>query len=583
MADLNNPSIHPTTSNPLPLASTNDHPAAGPRTIMATAPKPKAKPPHATDSTREVIETIVFVVVLVLLLKSFVAEAFVIPTGSMATTLLGYQKDVPCPKCGFEFPVNCSSEVEEKPPRAVVGAVCPNCRYPIHFQSERIDPACSSGDRVLVAKYLYDSGLIAPNRFNVVVFKYPEAPQRDNTPLNYIKRLIGLPGETIGIHYGKLYVLPADKIPKYPEDANANPLDLWHKMYMHQGDAEALLLQLNSPFEILRKPLDVLLAEKRIVYDNNHPATDLNVSRWQGEAGSSWKADDKHGFDHAAGGDRLEWLRYQNILRGRDRPELITDFLGYNSKETGEQFRGATLQGGNWVGDLILECDVTVEKSEGELVLELAKGVDRFRATWDLSSGKCTLSRLHDGKEEQWEGGSKPTSLTKPGTYHVRFANVDERLIVWVDKSVPFGDGVIYSAPPDRAPTAYDLQPASIGAHGGAVHVHNLTLWRDTYYTYQPKGSPNPAWADSAEVQHAGDTLHELLSDPGRFQDAFRNLPATTYYVQPGHYLCLGDNSPESSDGRSWGLVPQRLLLGRALLVYYPFWPFGLNRAGPIK
>src|SRR5579883_88611 len=141
MADLNNPSIHPSTSTPLPLPSANNHPPTA-RDGRATATQPKAKPVHPTDSTREVIETIVFVVVLVLLLKSFVAEAFVIPTGSMATTLLGYQKDVTCPKCGFEFPVNCSSEVEEKPPRAVVGAVCPNCRYQINFLNEHMDPAC---------------------------------------------------------------------------------------------------------------------------------------------------------------------------------------------------------------------------------------------------------------------------------------------------------------------------------------------------------------------------------------------------------------------------------------------------------
>ena len=51
-----------------------------------------------------------------------------------------------------------------------------------------------------------------------------------------------------------------------------------------------------------------------------------------------------------------------------------------------------------------------------------------------------------------------------------------------------------------------------------------------------------------------------------------------TMYVQPGHFLCLGDNSTESSDGRAWGLVPQRLLLGRALIVYYPF-----SRAGLIR
>ena len=49
------------------------------------------------------------------------------------------------------------------------------------------------------------------------------------------------------------------------------------------------------------------------------------------------------------------------------------------------------------------------------------------------------------------------------------------------------------------------------------------------------------------------------------------NMPVLTLYVQPDHFLGLGDNSPESSDSRSWGLVPKRLLLGKAVLVYYPF------------
>src|SRR5262245_55968586 len=58
---------------------------------------PNVRP--SDSSGREVVETVVFVVVLVLLLKSFAAEAFVIPTGSMAETLYGYQKEVTCPSC----------------------------------------------------------------------------------------------------------------------------------------------------------------------------------------------------------------------------------------------------------------------------------------------------------------------------------------------------------------------------------------------------------------------------------------------------------------------------------------------------
>ncbi|MFM7149790.1 MAG: hypothetical protein ACKO23_08100, partial [Gemmataceae bacterium] len=79
--------------------------------IRSAVPQPteKSKPstlkqPSTMDNPREIIETVVFVVVLVLMLKSFVAEAFVIPTGSMAETLYGYQKMVTCPQCGVEFP-----------------------------------------------------------------------------------------------------------------------------------------------------------------------------------------------------------------------------------------------------------------------------------------------------------------------------------------------------------------------------------------------------------------------------------------------------------------------------------------------
>src|SRR5205823_5315748 len=51
----------------------------------------------------------------------------------------------------------------------------------------------SSGDRVLVAKFLYDTHLAEPDRFNVVVFKYPDKPLKNSVPTNYIKRLLGLP------------------------------------------------------------------------------------------------------------------------------------------------------------------------------------------------------------------------------------------------------------------------------------------------------------------------------------------------------------------------------------------------------
>jgi signal peptidase I len=547
--------------------------------------KPEAAGPK--DATREIVECVVFVVVLVLLLKAFVAEAFVIPTGSMATTLLGYQKDVVCPKCHFHFPVNCSDQAEHKPPQDILGATCPNCRYDIDFltpdgRPDKDNPSCQSGDRVLVAKYLYDSGLVDPQRLNVVVFKYPKDPLIDFVPQNYIKRLIGLPGETIGIRGGKLYVLKREYGLHY-DDSGTRPEDLWQKEHMHADDPKALGLfeQQNSPFEIIRKPPDKILALRRIVYDNDHPAEDLkDHPRWVGaESTSGWSADAANGFQNGGrDGDKTDWLRYRHILRqpriadgsehpGVTSPELITDFLGYNAKHYAPGEHSDPPR--NWVGDLMLECEVTIDKPQGELVFELSKGVDRFRCRWSpAEGGLCTLSRITGDKEVELE--RQPTAFKKPGTYQLRFANVDDRLAVWVGSELPFGNGRNYEPSAQRGPTVNDLQPASIGVRGGAsVRIKNVKLWRDTYYTVAPDGQPNRADVSLDSFRS--------WSDP-EVWGPLRNLPAKTLYVQPGHYLCMGDNSPESSDGRTWGLVPARLLLGRALVVYWP-----VTRAGTIK
>jgi signal peptidase I len=66
--------------------------------------------------------------------------------------------------------------------------------------------------------------------------------------------------------------------------------------------------------------------------------------------------------------------------------------------------------------------------------------------------------------------------------------------------------------------------------------------------------------------------------DSTQWKEMRSEMRFVTYYVQPGHYMCLGDNSQASSDSRDWGLVPHRLMLGRALAVYYP-----LERIGPIR
>ena len=62
-----------------------------------------------------------------------------------------------------------------------------------------MDPTFSTGQFLLVDRLTYD--FKAPQRDDVIVFKYPNDPSQD-----YIKRIIGLPGETVVIRDGAVSI-----------------------------------------------------------------------------------------------------------------------------------------------------------------------------------------------------------------------------------------------------------------------------------------------------------------------------------------------------------------------------------------
>ncbi len=93
--------------------------------------------PQQKSAIREYAEALIVAVLLALVIRTFVVQAFKIPSGSMIPTL-----DI--------------------------------------------------GDHILVNKFLYD--FTAPKRGDVIVFKYPQDESRD-----FIKRVIGLPGDTLEI------------------------------------------------------------------------------------------------------------------------------------------------------------------------------------------------------------------------------------------------------------------------------------------------------------------------------------------------------------------------------------------------
>jgi signal peptidase I len=113
-------------------------------------------PPFKKSLAREYLESVVVAVILALFIRTFVVQAFKIPTGSMETNLL----------IGDHLLVN-----------KVV-----------------YSPSFGALEEALLPKKPIQRG-------HVVVFKFPEDPARD-----FIKRVIGLPGEKVEIRDKIVYI-----------------------------------------------------------------------------------------------------------------------------------------------------------------------------------------------------------------------------------------------------------------------------------------------------------------------------------------------------------------------------------------
>src|SRR5690242_4742719 len=78
-------------------------------TTAATAPTTSSsRGGHVGTETniKETVEQILVAFILAFIFRAFVVEAFVIPTGSMAPTLLGAHMRFHCDDCGYDWDVN---------------------------------------------------------------------------------------------------------------------------------------------------------------------------------------------------------------------------------------------------------------------------------------------------------------------------------------------------------------------------------------------------------------------------------------------------------------------------------------------
>ena len=127
----------------------------GQRSVLKKSKDTEA-PTKKKGALRENIEAIIVAVILALFIRTFVVQAFKIPSGSMKDTLL----------IGDHILVN----------KFVYGVKAP-------FMKKTLIPIGN------------------PQREDIIVFEFPEDPKKD-----FIKRVVGLPGDVIELHNKQLYV-----------------------------------------------------------------------------------------------------------------------------------------------------------------------------------------------------------------------------------------------------------------------------------------------------------------------------------------------------------------------------------------
>ena len=542
---------------------------------------------------RETVESIVIAFTLALLFRAFEAEAFVIPTGSMAPTLMGRHKDLACEACGRDFRIGCSAEEDDQSQslrselaqrerelaelkangtgggalqreevrrriellesdrgpigqlrmrlasKMVPAARCPNCGHVMRVVQGtggemRYDPRYPSfsGDRILVNKLVYD--FLEPQRWDVVVFKYPEEAKT-----NYIKRLVGLPGETVSIVGG----------------------DIWTS----RG---------GEPPRIARKPPDRMLAMLQCVHDSRYVSADLERAGWprcwsdwsrSGEAARWTTDDDGRSFGTTAGGGPAT-LRYRHFLptaddwesvglgeplSGRARATLIDDFQPYNAIATRP----------HWVGDLAVELVCETRTADGgRLVLDLVEAGAAHRCEIDLGTGDALIA-VSGGREGESAARAR-TRVHGRGSWRILFANVDDELSLFIDgrrvafdrptawtraiAEVPLGQPT-RGEPQPGADQPSDLSPIGVTVDGADVRVKNLRVLRDIYYIGAIDVGARP-----------GEILEQDRLD---------------FDLQADQFFVLGDNSAASKDSRLWlegHHVDRELLIGKAMAIFWP-------------
>ena len=479
--------------------------------------------------------------------------------GSMVPWLIGGHQPVRCDGCGREFCV-----LPMPGGRLPAAGVCPYCGR--HVAISPVNAAWGVGDLVWILRgpYFYRH----PRRWEAVGLRDPAAASRI-----LVKRIVGLPGETVAIREGDLFV---------NGEVCRKPWPLLRAMSAPVPLAE----DLRRPRPL---PCEVRLASPATNYCHFHPGWDqlefptrdlvllfsLAEFSAQGEHGPGklriWADDGDRGwvvtFDFAA--ERL--AAEQGPPRDQDDRE--------RNRKTPE---------GNAAGDAAVEDNAVQDDAFGFQAFG-------FQAVGVQAAGVQAVEVQPAGEETVGDGAAGEETAGDSAAVMRASAPLPQALRDWVRRSgkkppiclaVSLVDRRLLVAVQDRPvmELAYDpppltrapIRPFALDVEGATGRVTDVQVLRDAYYLppYQmPEPTPQPR-----PDGHTEETLYSVPAVPDEplrllIEDAeFRAQSAFSVHLPRGMYLVLGDDAHSSLDGRYWRPdfgIPAELILGRTLVLRF--------------
>ncbi len=473
---------------------------------MSSAKRRKVSLKERAAEVANTFEWLITAFVLAFLFRAFVMEAFRIPTGSMADTLKGAHFSLRCRQCAYKYDYGFIQQryrlkgdyvpgyrvKPDPPPR------CPSCGY---LPSDGGD-LVANGVRILVLKCIYQ--FLEPRQWDVVVFKNPTSPS-----INYIKRLIGRPEETIEIIDGDIYV--DGQISRKPPKVQK---ELWMPVY--DNDYHPVL------------PRDPSFSLKNHAW--SQPFKNIRGSQWQ--TGKIFELD--------SGPEQINTIVYDTSVGNNFRATYAYDVItGYNYMP--------------YCSDLMVRFYTRSNQGHGRIGAILSKYGIVYKGWIDLSAGQMVLAKVIGDNEEILESKDIETEVDK--NVLLKLANVDHRLVLEFGSEQLVWD--MGTGPDDAGQRQYTMQPQAAIFGSGKLSLSHIAIYRDIHYTGFRRGT-NGSTARAGE----GNPLKLGKDEFFVMGDNSPNSEDSRWWDDNGVHIG-GEPYPK-------GIVPRDYLVGKALFVYWP-------------